>query len=162
MDIVEVCKEIKIQQITQAFEDEARAVVLKGLEERFGFIDNSFNPDLKDILRSYNQEKTMFFVGVYHNEVIATGAVSYESTSVGRIERMSVLKKYRRGGVAKIMLQHLETWAQQQGYEKLVLETNKSWTSAIEFYKKHQYEFYLAEGDRIHYSKSLYNPVNNI
>ena len=119
-----MCKEMKIQQITQAFEDEARTVVLKGLEERFGFIDHSFNPDLKDILRSYNREKTIFFVGVYRNEVIATGAVSYESTSVGRIERMLVLKKYRRGGIAKIMLRHLESWAQQQSYEKLVLETN--------------------------------------
>jgi len=155
VDVAEVCKKMKIQQITEPFENEARAVVLKGLEERFGFIDPSYNPDLKDILSSYSREKTMFFVCVFDNAVISTGAVSYEAPGVGRIERMSVLKKYRRGGIAKVMLQHLESWAQQEGYEKVVLETNKSWTSAIEFYKKQQYEFYLAEGERIHFSKHL-------
>lgn len=162
MDIAKVYKEMKIQQITEAFQGEARAVILKGLEERFGFIDPSYNPDLKDILSSYSLEKTMFFVCVYNNTVISTGAVSYEAPGVGRIERMSVLKEYRRGGVAKIMLHHLESWAQQQGYEKVVLETNKGWMSAIEFYKKQQYEFYLAEGERIHFSKCLYKPVNKV
>lgn len=155
MDVAEVCKKMKIQQITGPFENEARTVVLKGLEERFGFIDPSYNPDLKDILSSYSREKTMFFVCVFNKEVIATGAVSYEALGVGRIERMSVLKKYRRGGIAKVMLQHLESWAQQQGYEKVVLETNKSWTNAIEFYKKQHYEIYLNEGERIHFSKHL-------
>lgn len=162
MDIAKVCKEMKIQQITVAFQDEARAVVLKGLEERFGFIDPSYNPDLKDIVNTYSQEKTMFFICVYNQEVISTGAVSYEAPGIGRIERMSVLKKYRRSGIAKTMLQHLESWAQQQGYERLVLETNKGWTSAIEFYKKQQYEFYLAEGERIHFSKCLYKPFNKV
>ncbi|MDE0581670.1 GNAT family N-acetyltransferase [Planococcus sp. A6] len=155
MDVAEICKKMKIHQITGPFENEARTVVLKGLEERFGFIDPSYNPDLKDILSSYSREKTMFFVCVFNNAVISTGAVSYEAPGVGRIERMSVLKEYRRGGIAKTMLQHLESWGQQQGYEKVVLETNKSWTSAIEFYKKQQYEFYLAEGDRIHFFKRL-------
>ncbi|WP_211654084.1 GNAT family N-acetyltransferase [Planococcus alpniumensis] len=155
MDITEVRKKMKILQITEPFENEARTVVLKGLEERFGFIDPSYNPDLKDILSSYSLEKTMFFVCVFDNAVISTGAVSYEGPGVGRVERMSVLKKYRRGGIAKVMLQHLESWAQQQGYEKVVLETNKSWTSAIEFYKKQQYESYLAEGERIYFSKHL-------
>lgn len=107
--MVEVCKEMKIQQITEAFQDEARTVILKGLEERFGFIDPSYNPDLKDILSRYSQEKMMFFVCVYDNTVISTGAVSYEAPRIGRIERMSVLKKYRRSGIAKIMLQHLES-----------------------------------------------------
>jgi len=155
VDVSEICKKMKIQQITGPFKNEARAVVLKGLEERFGFIDPSYNPDLKEIVISYSREKTMFFVCVYDNTVISTGAVSYEATGIGRIERMSVLKKYRRSGIAKIMLQHLELWAQQQGYEKVVLETNKDWTSAIAFYKKQQYEFYLAEGERIHFFKCL-------
>ena len=95
---------IHIQQITQMYEAEARKLILKGLEEHFGFIDATCNPDLESILHSYSQEKTIFLIGVYRGEVICTGPITYETAEVGRVERVSVVRKYRRTVLAKKMM----------------------------------------------------------
>ena len=147
--------EMQILQITEVFEEEARKLILSGLEERFGFIDPTYNPDLKSILHSYSQKGAIFLIGIYNHHVICTGAISYEKPEVGRVERMSVLKDYRRIGAAKIMMCRLESWAKQEGYHHLVLETNSDWHSAIEFYKNRQYDLYLVKGECSHFSKNL-------
>ncbi|TAA70496.1 GNAT family N-acetyltransferase [Planococcus salinarum] len=154
-DFYTVKEEVKIHQITKIFEEEARELILKGLEERFGFIDPTYNPDLKSILHSYSQKGAIFLVGTYKNRVICTGAISYEEPGIGRVERMSVLKEFRRTGVAKIMMNHLESWAMQEGYQQLVLETNSNWHSAIEFYQNRQYHLYLNDGECSYFSKNL-------
>ena len=53
--------ELQIHQITKEFE-EARELILKGLEERFGFIDLACNPDLKRILESYNRKGSVLLL----------------------------------------------------------------------------------------------------
>ncbi|MCH4825189.1 GNAT family N-acetyltransferase [Planococcus halocryophilus] len=156
MSLNKIQEEIRIHQITKGFEEEARELILKGLEERFGFIDPTYNPDLKDISYSYSRRGTVFLVGIYNGRIICTGAITHEAPGVGRIERMSVLKGYRRIGVAKIMMYHLESWAKQEGYQQLVLETNGTWYSAIEFYKSQQYHLYLVDGECDHFSKKLF------
>lgn len=156
MNLNNIQEEIQIQPITKGFEEEARELVLKGLEERFGFIDPAYNPDLKSILNSYSQEGAVFLVGIYDCQVICTGAISYEASGVGRVERMSVIKEYRRVGVAKIMMDCLEVWAKLEGYQQLVLETNNNWHSAVEFYKNRQYNLYLDDGNCSHFSKHLF------
>lgn len=148
-------KDMRIHQITELFEEEARVVVLKGLEERFGFIDPKFNPDLKNIVESYSGRGAVFLVGIYKGKVICTGAVTMEASNIGRVERMSVLKEYRRTGIAKQMIQSLETWAKENKYQQLVLETNNDWKSAIEFYKKSGYSIYLNDGECSHFVKQL-------
>lgn len=156
MSLNNVQEEIQIQQITKVFEEEARELVLKGLEERFGFIDPAYNPDLKSILNSYSREGDVFLVGIYEKRVICTGAISYEASGVGRVERLSVMKEYRRAGVAKIMIDRLEAWAKLEGYQQLVLETNNNWHSALEFYKNRKYNLYLDDGKCSHFSKYLF------
>ncbi|AIY05671.1 putative N-acetyltransferase [Planococcus sp. PAMC 21323] len=146
---------IHIQQITQMYEAEARKLILKGLEERFGFIDATCNPDLESILHSYSQEKTIFLIGVYRGEVNCTGAITYETAEVGRVERVSVVRKYRRTGLAKKMMDSLETWAKRQDYRQLVLETNNDWYSAIKFYENRHYNLYLNDGSCSHFEKIL-------
>ncbi|MCH4825230.1 GNAT family N-acetyltransferase [Planococcus halocryophilus] len=144
-----------IQPITKVYETEAKELVLKGLEEHFGFIDDTCNPDLESIMDSYSQEKTIFLIGICESKVVCTGAISCESLEVGRVERMSVIKNYRRAGLAKRMIASLEIWAKEQGYRQLVLETNNDWYSAINFYKDRQYQRYLNDGMCSHFKKSL-------
>ncbi|WP_142829664.1 GNAT family N-acetyltransferase [Planococcus soli] len=151
----EASERIQIHRITEPFEEQARAVVLKGLEERFGFIDPKYNPDLKSIVLSYSGQRAVFLVGIYKDRVICTGAVSMEALSVGRVERMSVLKEYRRTGVAKGMIHSLESWAKENGYQQLVLETNNDWQSSIDFYKNRRYSIYLNDGKCSHFVKEL-------
>ncbi|WP_019416152.1 GNAT family N-acetyltransferase [Paenisporosarcina sp. TG20] len=148
-------QEVQVLKITKQFEEEARKLILKGLEERFGFIDPAYNPDLINIIKSYSQKGQVFLIGVYDNRVVCTGAVSCEEAGVGRIERMSVKKECRRLGLAKLMIQCLELSAKQEGYHKVVLETNNNWQSAIEFYNKNGYELYLDDEKCSHFYKHL-------
>lgn len=143
-----------IIQLTVEYEKQAREVILEGLEERFGFIDSSFNPDLKSMLTTYSQPGALFLVGILDNDVVCTGALTSEAHN-GRIQRMSVKKAYRRLGLAGQMLKVLEQQALQFKYKQLVLETNIDWDSAILFYKQNGYEQYLNDGECVHFFKKL-------
>lgn len=92
--------------LTKEYEAGARDVILEGLEERFGFIDPTFNPDLKNLIESYAEPANLFLIGLGGEEVVATGALTKDGTEA-RIQRMSVKKEFRRHGLAKLML---STW----------------------------------------------------
>lgn len=127
---------IKIVLVTKEFEESAKLIVLEGLAERFGYLDDSYNPDLKNIIENYMDKGNIFMVGLINGKVVCTGALTRESSQIGRIERMSVKREYRGKGYAKRMLSTLEMEATKSGYHKLILETNKDWASAIELYKR--------------------------
>lgn len=146
---------MQITPVTEQYEEAARKLILDGLEERFGFLDHSFNPDLRNIIRNYSQDGGVFLVGLQDNKVICTGALTKEGTTAGRIQRMSVKKSHRRGGLAESMLRKLEETARQLGYNELVLETNNEWHSAIEFYKKMGYGVDWKDEERSHFLKAL-------
>ncbi|WP_203333486.1 GNAT family N-acetyltransferase [Planococcus beigongshangi] len=146
---------LHITPITAQYEEVARQLILDGLEERFGFLDHSFNPDLKDIMRNYTQGDAVFLIGLAGNEVVCTGALTRESGTAGRIQRMSVKKSHRREGLAELMLQQLEKKARQAGYRSLKLETNNEWHSAVSFYTKMGYQVDWKDEERSHFVKRL-------
>lgn len=155
MNVKDLQKSIQITPVTAQLEEAARQLILDGLEERFGFLDHSFNPDLKNIIRNYSQEGGVFLVGLQNNIVVCTGALTKEDSTSGRIQRMSVKKSHRRSGLAKLMMQALEKEASLQGYGKLVLETNNEWHSATEFYGKMGYQVDWKDEERSHFLKEF-------
>ena len=116
-------------------QEPARALILHGLAERWGELDETKNPDLDDIARCY--EHGVFLVGVDQGDVVATGALVPENEWVGRIVRMSVARSRRRQGLGRQMLHALLVHAMALGYRRLVLETTATWTDAIAFYQAH-------------------------
>lgn len=146
---------IHITTVTEQYEEAARQLILDGLEERFGFLDSSLNPDLAAIIRSYSEDGGVFLVGIYNHAVVCTGALTREQAAVGRIQRMSVKKSCRRAGLAKLMIQALEERARRQGYKEIVLETNNEWHSAIEFYKSKGYQLDCQDKQQSHFLKRL-------
>ncbi|XKE94660.1 GNAT family N-acetyltransferase [Metaplanococcus flavidus] len=155
MNINNLEQAMQIIPVTEQYEAAARQLILDGLEERFGFLDHSFNPDLRNIIQNYSQDGGVFLIGLEDNKVVCTGALTKESATAGRIQRMSVKKSHRRGGLAESMLRKLEETARQQGYKELVLETNNEWHSAIEFYKKMGYGVDWKDAERSHFLKLL-------
>jgi GNAT superfamily N-acetyltransferase len=145
-----------IREITEELAQKAKALILDGFLERFGFIDERFNPDLNELLTYYRQKGRRFVVGLKEGELVGTGALVEENTTTGRIVRMSVLKSARRTGLAGQILKHLEEEAIQKGYKGLVLETNKDWESAIRFYQKMGFQLVREDEDQVHFSKCLY------
>lgn len=79
-------------------------------------------------------------VVIYENNVaIGCGAFKEYDSKTVEIKRMFVLPDSRGKGVAKLILKELEHWATELNYSEFVLETGKSFLSAIAFYKKAGY-----------------------
>ncbi|WP_099157492.1 GNAT family N-acetyltransferase [Virgibacillus ndiopensis] len=152
---VSLITQLKIIKITERYQIDAKNLILAGFNERFGFIDHSYNPDLNNIYTYYNKEGYAFFVGLHQDHVICTGALTKVRDEVGRIERMSVKKQYRRQGIAQRMLVHLENYAKKIGYPKLVLETNKEWDSAINLYINNGFIIDKQDKERVYLAKIL-------
>ena len=124
---------IKIQQVDEKNVDQAKNLIIKGLSEYFELYDHNKNPDLDDILKSYGNDKSIFFVAILKNKVIGTGAM-VEEKNLGRIVRMYVDKEYRKTGVGSRILNSLEKIAKQRKYDRTFLETTKTWSAARNFY----------------------------
>lgn len=74
-------------------------------------------------------------------EPIGCGAIKEYEPSVMEIKRMFVLPEFRGIGVASKVLQELENWARELGFEKCILETGVKQPEAIGLYKKNGYQF---------------------
>ncbi|WP_181898636.1 GNAT family N-acetyltransferase, partial [Halobacillus trueperi] len=61
----------------------------------------------------------------------------------------------RRKGIGQRMLAKLEEAARSSKYERLVLETNNSWESAIQLYTSNGYHLVSDDGQRYHFEKTL-------
>ncbi|HSU80276.1 MAG TPA: GNAT family N-acetyltransferase [Candidatus Angelobacter sp.] len=146
---------LEIKKITDEFEEKAKALILQGFLERFGYIDERYNPDLNEILSFYGQEGRLFIIGLKEGQLVGTGGLIEESERTGRIVRMSVLQTSRRKGIAEQLLGHLEEKAKEQGFRQLVLETNKDWESAIRFYQKMRFQVVQEDEEMMHFFKQL-------
>ncbi|MFD2638700.1 GNAT family N-acetyltransferase [Piscibacillus salipiscarius] len=152
---------LKIVQVSKEFDEDAKAHILEGFLEHFGYIDHSLNPDLNSITDYYSRRGYIFLIGFIDQELVCTGAITKEGSHTGRIERMSVKKAFRRRGLANKMLQQLERYALDMKYTKLVLETNQHWQNAIQFYQSNHFIEEKRDQQRIHFAKRLIHVEND-
>ena len=124
---------IQVRSFRPADQEAARRLILAGMEERWGWLDETKNRDLDDIGATY--AGGCFLVALVGGEVQATGALIREAEGVGRIVRMSVARAWRRRGVGTLLLNSLLARARAAGYRRVVLETEPDWTDAVAFYK---------------------------
>lgn len=146
---------LEIKVIDKETETRAENLIKRGLEEHFGTYDDSYNPDLKGIIKNYIEQGHIFLVGVYQDQVICTGALMEMDQETGQIARMSVAKEYRRNGLGSRMLTELEQRAKEKGYKKIVLGTNADWVNARGLYESYGYQLYNQDTESVHYKKIL-------
>lgn len=137
---------IKILPFRVEDQEPVKALILAGLEEHWGFLDESKNPDLMDIAESYR--KGIFLVAWLGCEIVGTGAFIPRSTEIVEVVRMSVSKVMRRRGIGRLILDALCKQAFQEGYKKVVLETTETWQDEILFYEQYGFQItHYADGD---------------
>lgn len=112
----------------------ARALILAGLVQHWGFLDPTKNPDLDDIASSYAD--AAFLLAWLGDELVGTGALVREAEGIGRIVRMSVVAHARRQGIGTSILAGLRDRARAAGYHQLVLETTSTWDGVVAFYEQ--------------------------
>lgn len=77
---------------------------------------------------------------VYKNETpVACGAIKAYATDTVEVKRMFTQPNYRGKGAASLLLQQLEIWAHELGFDKCILETGKRQPDAIALYQKNGY-----------------------
>jgi ribosomal protein S18 acetylase RimI-like enzyme len=134
---------IIIRPFTPADQPAARQLILAGLGEHFGFIDETANPDLDDITAHYPACGAPFLVAEDvptsildgKGPIVGTAALVAEDASTGRIVRVSVDRALRRCGLGRTLLDALIVCAQQRGMTALLVETNHDWADAVGFYR---------------------------
>lgn len=133
----------------------ARALILAGLGDHFGWIDQTANPDLDDIMTHYVRPGNVFVVAEQRGEIVGTGALVTESEGIGRLVRMSVDRHRRRLGIGRSLVAYLLDEARRRGFYRVLVETNDDWSDAIQLYLAcgftHEYK---ADGE-VHLSLAL-------
>ncbi|MCM2587794.1 GNAT family N-acetyltransferase [Rossellomorea marisflavi] len=147
-----------ISRITLEECEEAKNLILEGFRERFGWIDDTLNPDIKDIAACYDGVDNHFFVGKDQQGIVCTGALKRQGVSTYEIVRMSVRADMRSKGLGRTMLQHLEDAAKSLKAVKLVLETNRAWEDAVGFYKRSGFINNGENESRFYFEKILTGP----
>lgn len=121
-----------ITEFTPTDQEEAKTLILAGMEERWEKVDFTLNPDLNDIAANY--ANGLFLVARLDGRIVGTGAFKQHNPDTVEIVRMSVAKDHRRKGIARQILIKLIQEARLEGYEHIILETTASWQDAIAFY----------------------------
>lgn len=105
-------------------------------------IDSSLKTDLADIAAAYTSGGGNFWVATARHsnekeEVVGMVGLQVCADASGSVElrRMSVKPEYRRYGVGRLLVAHLEKWAQTQAFARVVLSTGASMTQAQKFYQ---------------------------
>ncbi len=111
-----------------------RRLILDGLGEHFGVVDETRNPDVDDIAGHYTERGHVFLVAVHGEEIIGSAALVCEDAQTGQLVRVSVARAWRRRGLARSLIQQLIAVARACGLKRLWMETNDDWEAAIGLY----------------------------
>jgi len=122
----------RIVGFQRCYQDAAKSLVLNGLAERWGGLNENLNTDLNDIAGVYANGH--FLLAFCENEVVGTGALIHEAKGVMRVVRMSTGASMRHRGIGSQILNELIRIARSSGCHQVVLETTSTWNDAVQFY----------------------------
>ncbi len=151
-------REFLIRPFVPADQETARHLILQGLGEHFGFIDESYNPDLNDITASYLAAGQVFAVAELDGVLVGTGALITGGEGVGRMVRVSVSREQRGQGLGRAIVEHLVGLARARRLRRVVVETNLGWDDAIGLYRRGGFVEYDRDEVSIHLALDLSGP----
>ncbi|MCL0069358.1 GNAT family N-acetyltransferase [Dehalococcoidia bacterium] len=154
IEIDEVRIPVKILPFQPENQETVRGLILEGLEERWGYLDESKNPDLEDVGVSYGE--ATFLVAWLDGEIVGTGAFIPRSERVVEIVRMSVLRELRRQGIGWRILRELCRRAYESAYREAISETTNTWEGVIEFYRQFGFQITRYVEDDVYFGLDLH------
>lgn len=127
--------EIVFRPFTTPDQAAVRMLVLQGLGEHFGCIDETMNPDMDDVDANYIQPGHLFILAEVDGQLAGTGALKTVAPDVAQMVRVSVCSAQRRHGVGRAIVTQLVQAARQHQFERVLVETNNDWPDAIGLYR---------------------------
>lgn len=129
---------ITIVPFREEWQEEVQRLLWAYLEERWGVLDLSLNPDILDIKSSFHEG--LFVVALDAGNVVGTGGILPETATSARVVRMTVSRERRGAGIGTLILDYLVQEALKRDNTSLVLETTETWESAIAFYLRYGFQ----------------------
>jgi ribosomal protein S18 acetylase RimI-like enzyme len=112
-----------------------RRLVLNGLGDHWGTIDETMNPDLDDITGVYWHTGATITVVERGGEIVGCGILIEHDPETGELVRMSVRGDQRGQGLGKRLVRNLLDAAAERGFRQVVCETTETWEDAIALYR---------------------------
>lgn len=111
--------------------------LVKELDDYLKIVDG----DEHDFYNQYNHINTLkHVVVIYKNNIaVGCGAIKPFDLSSMEVKRMYVKPTERGKGFAQQILEELEKWTKELGYQSTILETGKRQVDAVRFYEKCSY-----------------------
>ena len=131
--------DVSFEDLTRATHDAVRTLILEGLGEHWGYIDESLNPDLDDMFTAYADGRTIV-ARSQDGSVIGTGTLKPVDGSTAQMVRMSVDGRARRLQVGRQVVDELVATARAWGCDRVIVETTTEWTGVVEFYLRCGFE----------------------
>ena len=93
--------------------------------------------DMDDIQRNYFENGGIFLVMLDDNHLIGTGAIRQLEDDICELKRLWLLSQYHGQGLGYRMIQELFSFARENGYKRIWLQTDAVEQSrALEFYRR--------------------------
>jgi putative acetyltransferase len=125
-------EKISIRTFQPGDQAACKALVLAGLEEHWGALDPTLNPDLDDIAAAFGSG--CFLTAWNGAELAGTGGFVPIAPDCVQISRMSVLRDLRGQGLGRRILAALLSAARERGMRRAILETTETWQGVVRFY----------------------------
>jgi GNAT superfamily N-acetyltransferase len=119
-----------------------------------------FHYDIDGIVDYYIlPSRNNFYIALDGDKIIATAAIRaydvdyevlkglYSKEDTASIWRLMVDKEYRRHGIARRLVNALEEFARDEGYDRIYLHTHRYLESGIPFWTSVGYEITIEEDD---------------
>jgi GNAT superfamily N-acetyltransferase len=126
---------LAIRAFTPSDQSAARRLILEGLGEHFGAVDETRNPDIDDIAANYIGRGHLFVIAEDALGLVGTAALVFEGNATAQVVRVSVAPRWRRRGLAKTLVMRLIAAGGALGSVRLWMETNDDWEPAIQLYR---------------------------
>jgi len=136
-------------------QDSARQLILQGLGEHFGFINETMNPDLDDIASTYLTSRSNFLIAEHDGEIVGTLGPLFERAGEARIVRMSVDTKHRRLGIGTSLVRRAVELCLAAGTSTLWARTQPEWKDALSFYLNAQFVQKGRDEEDVHLCREL-------
>jgi ribosomal protein S18 acetylase RimI-like enzyme len=126
---------VSIRPFASADQAAVRTLVLAGLQDHWGTLDPTLNPDLNNIADWYASLDGYTVVAEIDDQIVGTGTMHRADDQTGVLVRMSVSRDHRGRGIGKALVSALADRARLRGYSRLVCETTDTWQDAIALYR---------------------------
>jgi N-acetylglutamate synthase-like GNAT family acetyltransferase len=145
---------IVVRRFDARDQSRCRQIILSGLADHFGFIDEARNPDLDNIEKSYLAQGNEFYVADEDGKLVGTAGLLFEPGRA-RIVRMSVAHGHRRKGIATALLSRCIVAARESGVPEIVAFTVPHWPDAVGFYLSSGFKQFGKDDEDIHLKFTL-------